>query len=383
MDFGSSTILNDILKLFQDTSITGMLALRPEAKYLLYIFAILDLTTTWSLYEGEQKISQLATKFIKIGAFLLLITMWNDINHAIMVSFQHAGLIAAGLPADGSIDIQPSGILDQGFKIISTLWDGLTHAGMNVGKALVYLLTILLILFAYFIMAVQILLTKIEFNVFASIGVILMPFGAFRFTRFLFQRSISCVFAFAVKLMVMYFILGIVTKVAGDPTAIPKDTVEMSVLLKTALSYLVLGFLVWKIPNLASTMVQGIPSLEGTPAVQSMKNAGMGAASQAASMPAKFARAYGNHQATLAAARVSAANSTLAAAAHGTSSYAEPSIRRVAGAYTREKWHQFLANSVVGRNVIRGANNAMQQAEDYANLRSGAYKTQQQKNRNN
>lgn len=40
MDFGNTQILNEILKFFQDASITGMLNLIPHAKALVGVLAI-------------------------------------------------------------------------------------------------------------------------------------------------------------------------------------------------------------------------------------------------------------------------------------------------------------------------------------------------------
>ena len=85
MDFGNTQILNEILKFFQDASITGMLNLIPHAKALVGVLAIIDLCSTWTLYDGEMKMSQMISKIMKLGAFLFIIMYWNDINHAIMV----------------------------------------------------------------------------------------------------------------------------------------------------------------------------------------------------------------------------------------------------------------------------------------------------------
>ena len=101
MDFGNTQILNEILKFFQDASITGMLNLIPHAKALVCVLAIIDLCSTWALYDGEMKMSQMISKVMKLGAFLFIIMYWNDINHAIMVSFQYAGLTAANVPVNG------------------------------------------------------------------------------------------------------------------------------------------------------------------------------------------------------------------------------------------------------------------------------------------
>lgn len=159
MDFGNTQILNEILKFFQDASITGMLNLIPHAKALVCVLAIIDLCSTWALYDGEMKMSQMISKVMKLGAFLFIIMYWNDINHAIMVSFQYAGLTAANVPVNGDV-IEPSKLLDNGFNVCKTLFDGLSSVGLNIGKALMYVITIGLVMFSFFIMALQILITK-------------------------------------------------------------------------------------------------------------------------------------------------------------------------------------------------------------------------------
>ena len=65
MDFGNTQILNEILKFFQDASITGMLNLIPHAKALVGVLAIIDLCSTWALYDGEMKMSQMISKIMK------------------------------------------------------------------------------------------------------------------------------------------------------------------------------------------------------------------------------------------------------------------------------------------------------------------------------
>ena len=62
MDFGSVSIFNDILRFFQDASIIGMLNLIPHAKALVCVLAIIDLCSTWALYDGEVKMSQMVSK---------------------------------------------------------------------------------------------------------------------------------------------------------------------------------------------------------------------------------------------------------------------------------------------------------------------------------
>lgn len=370
MDFGNTEILNEILKFFQDASITGMLNLIPHAKTLVCVLAIIDLCSTWALYDGEMKISQMISKVMKLGTFLFIIMYWNDINHAIMVSFQYAGLTAANVPVNGDV-IEPSKLLDNGFDVCKTLFDGLSSVGLNIGKALMYVITIGLVMFSFFIMALQILITKIEFNIFASIAVILMPFGAIRYTNFLCQRCISAVFAFGVKLMVMFFLIGLVQTIVGKVDAIPKDAVTFAVMLKYAISYLILGYLVWKVPNLAAMMMQGQPALDAP--MQSLKNYSQQASIAAA--PARIGQkglqTFGNFRSTLNTARIRAHGGTLYNGNH------EPfqttgSGRTTKNEFAREIFRQKFGN-FLSRNIEKGAQNSLEHSKSWRNVRSGAY----------
>ena len=377
MDFGSVGILNDILKFFQEASIIGMLNLIPHARALVCVLAIIDLCSTWALYDGEVKMSQMVSKVMKLGAFLFIIMHWNDINHAIMVSFQYAGLTAANVPVNGEV-IQPSELINNGFDVCSTLFKGLSSAGFyNIGKALMYIITIGLVLFSFFVMALQILITKIEFNIFASIAVILMPFGAIRYTNFLCQRCISAVFAFGVKLMVMYFLIGLVQTIVGKVDAIPKDAVTFAVMLKYALSYLVLGYLVWKVPNMAAMMMQGQPSLDAP--MQSVGNMSRQAAGTAASaaisapgaIAGKGLQAFGNFRSTLNTARTRAHGGTLYNGNHQPFQ-TEGSGRTTKNEFARELFRQRMGNYLSG-NMEKGAQNALEHSKSWRNIQSGAY----------
>ena len=250
---------------------------------------------------------------------------------------------------------------------------------MNIGSALMYLLTILGVLISFFIMSYQILLTKIEFNIFASIAVVLMPFGAIRFTSFLCQRCISAVFAFGVKLMVMYFMIGLVNNMSGDFANASIETKDFSVMMKYALSYVVLGLLVWKIPNLAAMMVTGQPSMDGMDTLRSMRNYGQRAASAVTpgAIIRKGSSAYGNMASTLQTARLRSAGGQLQ---DGT--VLQASGRSVASEFVREKLRQNIAASSWGKGRMQGANTALYNSENARNLKSGRYKTEKQSNRN-
>lgn len=263
IDFADGNFLNALLEFFERNSVMGFLALVPHAKELLTVLGIIDICMVWTLYDGSLRMSEMISKVVKIGFFVFLIAYFPDINSALLRSFQIAGLTAAGMPVSTEM-LGPSNVLDMGFKACRDLFKAFHEisimANGGLGKLFMYLIAMFFTICAFFFMAFQILLTKIEFNILASLGVILLPFGVWNRTSFLFQRTVSAVFSFGVKLMVMYFMVGI-TLSYMDTLSLSAEA-DFSILLKQSLAMFTLGLLVWKIPALAANIMSGTPTLE-------------------------------------------------------------------------------------------------------------------------
>jgi type IV secretion system protein TrbL len=374
VDFASSDFLTELLKFFEMHCITGFLALQPYAWQLCSVLAIIDLGTTWTLYSGEVRMSALISRAIKVGFFLFLILYWDKINSAILLSFQYAGLTAAGVAPSGDW-IAPSKLLQQGFDVVGDLLKGFQDTSImsdgGLGKCFMYLLATVVTLAAFFFITLQVLLTKIEFNVFASVGIILLPFGAIRFTAFLFQRTVSAVFSFGVKLMVMYFLIALFNSLASGVQSIPA-TASFAEMLRLALSYAAMAFLAWQLPNKAASLMNGMPSMEAGDALRGGRMAaGMAAGAVTGGVGgavAKAASTYGNARATMTAARASAGDNA------GKWGMAKSFAGTMAG--------QRLANSTIGRGIVKGANRAMSHDKNFQKLRSGDVYRQPEENRN-
>lgn len=271
MNFADINFMNDLLKWFTEHSIQGMLALQPQAKYLILVLGIIDLCTTWTLYEGDVRLSKIISRVMKIGFFFFMVVYWNDLCHMVFKSFMTAGAVASGIQTTSGDWFTPSGIISKAFEVIGTASNGkdtgllgaLYHCGItDIGKVTMYGSTILVTLCAFAFMSFQVLFTNIEFTIFCSIGVILLPFGSIRFTSFLFQRVVSAIFSFGIKLMVTYFILGLIGSKIDTVMAIKPDG-SFAEMIQMAFSYLVLGFIMLKVPSLAASMMNGQPSLDG------------------------------------------------------------------------------------------------------------------------
>lgn len=380
VDFASENFLNTLLAFFEEHSVTGMIQLQPHAFELVCVLAIIDICSTWALYDGQMRMSFVINKVMKVGFFLLLIVNWDTINSAILRSFEIAGATASGLSNIGAGDwISPSKILERGFNICGTLFKDFQDTGITdnggIARLFMDLIAIAITIASFFFISLQVLITKIEFCIFSSLGVILLPFGAIRFTSFLFQRVVSGVFSFGVKLMIMYFLLGLFDTLSGTLTSF-EENVSFSSMLKMALSYATLAFLVWKLPNLAASMMNGQPSMEAGDVVRGATTAkstvagavggAVGAAGAVSRVAGKTAAGYGFANATIKAAQANIG-------VQGGS---------VVGEVAKNVARTSFANSAIGKGLIRGANRAMNQMEDYKNLKSGEYATKPQSNRN-
>ena len=379
MDFTDTNFLDSLLNFFYEHSVTGMIQLQPHAFELVCVLAIIDICSTWALYDGQMRMSFVINKTMKVGFFLLLIVNWDTINSAILRSFEIAGATASGLSNIGAGDwISPSKILERGFNICGTLFKDFQDTGITdnggIARLFMDLIAIAITIASFFFISLQVLITKIEFCIFSSLGVILLPFGAIRFTSFLFQRVVSGVFSFGIKLMIMYFLLGLFDTLSGALTSF-EENVSFSSMLKMALSYATLAFLVWKLPNLAASMMNGQPSMEAGDVVRGATTAkstvagavggAVGAAGAVSRVAGKTAAGYGFANATIKAAQ---ANIGIQGGS-------------VAGEVAKNVARTSFANSAIGKGLIRGANRAMNQMEDYKNLKSGEYATKPQSNR--
>ena len=343
MEFGKATFLNDLLIFFEDHCMIGYKALAPHAFELIMVLAVIDICITWTLYSGELRMSEIISRVMKISFFMFFILNFDKINQAILLSFQYAGLTAAGQPVDGAL-LKPSGIIDKGFEACgSTLTYMMNHKLSLLGPGLVmYTTYVFVTLAAFFFMAFQILITKIEFNVFATLAVILIPFGVLKQTQFLFQRTLSAVIAYGVKLMVMTFILGLFIalfdKSGGIPGWTPESEPNFGEMLQYALSYAAMAFLMWQLPSLAAGFMNGQPSLEGQQAISGAKQIATTAAALVAMPFTGGASAAAAGKGAM-AAKAGSAMSTRTAAREAGKSVARKSF----------------SNSNVGKNLIKGA----------------------------
>lgn len=287
MELTSGKFITNLMIFFCNHCLIGLDNLTPHANWLIGAFGVIALCSRWALYWGDFRMQDLIGYILKIGFFIFMVNNWKEITIDIIYkSFEFAGLVASGT----TIAATPSDILDVGIFMASKVMAMIlgTTQWMAVMGILPYLLVTLLFCFVVYasfgFMAIQVFLTTVEYHIFACLSVILVPFGILKYTSFLFQRVFTGLFSYGMKIAVLTFIIGLGKQSFNMwTTPVPSVIGQIDTLVQAAFGTLVYAFVVWKIPNIAAGMINGMPSLEAGDAVQGVKAIG-GAAVTAASM---------------------------------------------------------------------------------------------------
>lgn len=265
-----SGILTTLLNSFVGEFSSGYSRIYPDAMHLLSLLATLEVAIAaiwWGLNEGDT-IGELLKKIMKIGFFIFVVANYQTLIGAVLDGFVFVGLKAGGRSISSATDLSlikdPSAIVRYGMKITEPIfahnanYDVLT-AAKNLVDILLTSLSALLIILAFFALAIQVFITYLEFFLVAVLGLILVPFGAFRHTAFIAEKVFGAIVTFGIRLMVLAFILATVQPTLAQLTPPPDPSISQVLLL--LLTALTIAGLSWHAPAVASGLISGSPSL--------------------------------------------------------------------------------------------------------------------------
>lgn len=319
----SAGFFSGILTYFEDALKHAGKRLQPFALTLGSFLMMIQIGTTWTLYEGQLRMFELIKEIISFSFILFLILNFDTLADTFIQGWQFfggtaSGLFVTGTPVEAITNnpaYSPSGLIDSGWAVVGNV---ITSA-LSIAHPIDSLFILICGMGAYLglvFMALQVTITLIEYYMVTSLGVILLPFGMLRYTKFLYSQLVKGFFTFGIKLMTVYFICGLAGNVMTDlgkimkannvqrdaeaisrashgilnPEAIQpildpsyfQGKVNYGDVLNFMLFYIIMGYLVWKIPNLVSSMVSGSPQMDAGSTLRSaMGGVGMVAAGMA------------------------------------------------------------------------------------------------------
>lgn len=227
----------------------------------------------WALVGEDNVLAQLVRKVLYVGFFALLLNQFQTLGDAIFRSFTGLGLKATGTALTAADLMRPGFVAEAGFAASRPLLDkagelvGVTTFFSNFVTIMVLMLAWLIVLLAFFVLAVQLFIAIIEFKLTTLAGFVLIPFALFGRTAFLAERVLGNVITSGLKLMVLAIVVGIGSTIFGSivpPAGSDIALKQAASIILAALS--VFGLAIF-VPGIAAGLVTGAPQLGAGAAV--------------------------------------------------------------------------------------------------------------------
>jgi len=282
------SVIDQFLQTFTRFIESGFGLLQGDVNYLSTTLIVIDITLAgifWAMSENTNVIAQLLRKVLYVGFFAFIITNFAVLSNVVFDSFAGLGLRAGGSSLTAADIMRPGFVANTGFTAAAPL---LTEIGELTGPVgfFVHFVTIfilgvswIIVVFAFFLLAIQLFITIIEFKLTALVGFVLVPFALWNKTTFLAERVLGNVITSGVKLMVLTVIVAIgSTLFAGLSANLASGDIRVVQALSTVLGALsVFGLGIFG-PGIASGLISGAPQLGAGAAIGAVGGAAAGAA---------------------------------------------------------------------------------------------------------
>jgi type IV secretion system protein TrbL len=222
---GGTGVIDQFLGVFTQYIDSGFGLVQGDVRWLASVLIAIDITLAGvfsALAPDEDVIARLIRKTLYIGVFAYILSNYNNLAKIIYNSFAGLGIEAAGGTISASQLLQPGGIAQVGVSAgqpiltaISSLM-GFASFFDNFVQIVILLLAWAVVIASFFVMAIQLFVSLIEFKLTTLAGFILVPFGLFGRTAFLAEKVLGNVVSSGVKILVLAVIVGIARPSSGN-----------------------------------------------------------------------------------------------------------------------------------------------------------------------
>ncbi|CAP42555.1 P-type conjugative transfer protein TrbL [Bordetella petrii] len=311
------TIIDQFLNTFATYIDSGFGLLRGEVAFLTATLIVIDMTIAglyWAMShatgQGDDVIAKLLRKVLYVGAFAYILNNFNWLASIVFRSFAGLGITATGSAITMENFLQPGRLaktgIDAGAPILEQIGEmaGFPEVFVNLDPIVVMFLAWLVVVLCFFVLAIQLFITLIEFKLTTLAGFVLVPFALWNKTSFLAEKVLGNVVAAGIKVLVLAVIVGIGSGLFSQFQVHPAEpNIDHAlVIMLASLTLLALGIFG---PGIATGLVSGAPQL----GAGAMAGAAVGAAGTAVAVGAA---ATGVSGAVAAGARMAPAAAKLA-----------------------------------------------------------------------
>lgn len=281
---GDLNVIDQFMAAFIRYIDSGFGLLGGDVSFLTRTLIALDITLAglfWALGGEDNVLGRLIRKILYIGAFAFIINSFSTLSDIIFRSFAQAGLTAGGGTIAAADLLKPGRLAGTGF---SAAWPLLQQVNQYLGfttffdnflTIVVLLVAWVIVILAFFILAVQMFVTILEFKLTSLAGFILVPFALWNRTSFLAERVLGNVVSSGIKVMVLAVIVGIGSNYFTQfTTALQGQEPDIGQAMSLVLASLALFGLGIFGPGIASGLVAGAPQLGAGAALGTVLGAG-------------------------------------------------------------------------------------------------------------
>lgn len=266
-------VIDRFLNVFSTYIDSGFGLLGDEVAFLTATLVVIDMTIAglfWALShatgQADDVLVRLIRKVLYVGAFAYIIGNFNMLAGIVFRSFAGLGLMASGSGMTAAEFLQPGRLakvgVDAGAPILEQISEmaGFPEVFVNITPIVVLFLAWLVVVLTFFVLAIQLFITLIEFKLTTLAGFVLVPFALWNKTAFLAEKVLGNVVSSGVKVLVLAVIVGIGTGLFAEFQVAPAEpSVDFAlVIMLASLALLALGIFG---PGIATGLVSGSPQL--------------------------------------------------------------------------------------------------------------------------
>jgi type IV secretion system protein TrbL len=268
------SVIDRFLDVFSRYIDSGFGLLHGEVAFLTATLVGIDMALAglfWAMGHasggGDDVIAKLVKKVLYVGAFAFIIGNFNNLAGIVFRSFAGLGLVASGSSMTQAQLLQPGRLarvgVDAAKPLMAQISDmsGFPEIFAHFDVIAVMFLAWLVVIVSFFVLAVQLFVTLIEFKLTTLAGFVLVPFALWNKTAFLAERVLGNVVSSGIKVLVLAVIVGIGSGLFSEfqmPPGIEPSIDHALVIMLASLTLLGLGIFG---PGIATGLVSGAPQL--------------------------------------------------------------------------------------------------------------------------
>jgi type IV secretion system protein TrbL len=228
----------------------------------------------WAFDSNGTFMPKLIKKILYVGTFAFILNNFSFLADTIFNSFAGLGLHVTNNTMTAGDLLRPGRLADIGFD---SAWPLLDHATdmvsytnflSTIWASALLVVAWLIIVGAFFILAVQLFITVVEFKLTTLAGFVLVPFALWNKSSFLAERVLGNVISSGIKVMVLAVIVGIGSTFFSDfTTALNGQDATIGQAASIVLAAITLFGLGIFGPGIAAGLVSGAPQLGAGAAV--------------------------------------------------------------------------------------------------------------------